>query len=152
MTRTPATEEQWVCRTCRRPLDAYQRVDQDGTIIDFHWIHPAIDDTRGVNHEPDPVRLNDTGGELVTVCDFCTAPHPTWIYPCTSFTLGPYGSVGNWGACTTCHQLIQRNNWNRITYRALAQHPHALRAQIRQMIEPLHKAFRQHRTGPPYQA
>lgn len=150
MTYSPATEDEWVCRVCRRPLDSHERHDADGTLIAHRWQHTLIDVARGIDHDPDPVRLSDTGGEIVGTCDFCSAPHPTWVYPCTTFTLGTYGSVGDWGACDTCHRLIDTGQWARLTDRAVAHQPKAIRSQARRWVGTLHRAFRQHQTGDPH--
>jgi hypothetical protein len=145
----PITTESWVCRTCRRPLDGYERRDPDGTIIEFRWQHTFQDIAKGTNHDADPIRLADSGNEIVGTCDFCSQPGCTWTYPCESFRVGTYGSVGNWAACDTCHRAITRNDWNSITKRAVAHHPPAMQPAARTWVRQIHTEFRRHRQGPP---
>ncbi len=51
-------------------------------------------------------------------CDFCSSRQPTWEYPCRDFITMAFvtnhathtqGSKGEWLACDTCHELIERN-------------------------------------------
>jgi hypothetical protein len=146
----PVTDEPWVCRTCRRPLDGYEQRDPDGTLIEFRWQHTFQDLAQGlVDHPADPVRLADSGGEIVGTCDFCSQPGCDWIYPCDHFNIGGYGSVGPWGACTPCHKAIQRSDWTTLTNRAVASQPKHLRPAARKWVLTLHRAFRQHQHGDP---
>ncbi len=48
----------------------------------------------------------------MSICDFCSEPQVAWRYPVRSFlayaVAGVIGqSVGDWAACTTCHDLIE---------------------------------------------
>jgi hypothetical protein len=142
----PVTREEWVCRVCRRPLDIYQ-AHEDGAVVEFRWLHPGVD--RPVDHEPDPVRLADSGGEMVSSCDFCTGPAPGWRYPARDFGTEPWGSVGDWSACDACHDLIEAGLWAKVTYRALKSYPSRQREQLRPHVEALHAEFRRHRSGDP---
>ena len=153
----PLTEELWVCRTCRRPLDLHTQLDPDGNIINYKWMHTHLDRIQPETHPPQPVRANDTGGEIVGTCDFCSQPHPTWIYPCKSFNLpnptcqgAGYGSVGDWGACDTCHNLIQKGLWPQITQRAIKHQPKQLQPTAKRWVTQLHRAFRNNQTGQPH--
>lgn len=42
------------------------------------------------------------------ICDFCSSPHPAWVFPAKSFA-GPCNteSSGDWLACNECHRLIE---------------------------------------------
>lgn len=142
----PVTRDQWVCSICRRPLDTYQRTDRDGTIVEFRFQH-TVQDMLVEDHEPVPVRLEDSGGEIVGTCDFCSIPHPTWRYPCHDFGVPPYGSVGDWAACDDCHALIERANWSRLSARAVAKYPSGVRRELRPKVEGLHRKFAHHRCG-----
>lgn len=51
------------------------------------------------------------------ICDFCAPPRPSvWVYPCMDFTIPIperyFGtktpmSIGAWGACETCAELVE---------------------------------------------
>ena len=81
---------------------------------------------------------------MVGVCDFCSKPGPRWSYPCDSFTIGPYGSVGPWAACFDCHVLIERARYDRVLDRAMGSKTGPGRAQLAGLL----RAFKQHRCGP----
>jgi hypothetical protein len=146
--REPLTKDLWVCAVCRRPLDSYELFDDDGTVIHFSWHHTISDMVdRDVRHDPDPVRAADTGNEVVGTCDFCGAPHPTWVYPCADFVIGSNGMSGNWAACEKCRHAIDHGNWHNVADRAAGPLPNPFRETALRQIRQLHKAFRQHRTG-----
>lgn len=46
----------------------------------------------------------------MSICDFCSAPHPTWVYPAATFEMRRegWGSDGDWAACEECSALIER--------------------------------------------
>lgn len=141
----PLTRDKWVCRICRRPLDPYQRHDDDGTVVNARWIHPSAD--RPADHDPDPVPLEASGGEMVGTCDFSSDPGPTWRYPCGDFAVPWCGSVGDWAACDACHDLIERGVWTAVAGRAVAKYPEALRRGARREVDQIHRLFRKHRIG-----
>lgn len=148
--RKPITEELWVCKICRRPLDLYEEVDpDDNSVLDFRFQHTAFDTRTDNDHSPDPVRASDSGGEVVGICDFCSGKYPTWSYPCKTFDLiGAYNSVGDWAACTPCHRDIGRANWKAVLKRALDTYPVERRSIAKDMVTQLHTDFRNNRTGP----
>ena len=47
------------------------------------------------------------------VCDFCSEPHPNWIYPADNFVVHKYewGSDAGWAACEECSQLIEEEHY-----------------------------------------
>lgn len=48
-----------------------------------------------------------------SVCDFCSDPHPTWMYPAADFEVQrvAWGSEGAWAACEECSQLIEEEHY-----------------------------------------
>lgn len=153
----PATRDQWVCATCRRPLDAHERIDRStDTLIGFFFEHAARD--LPADHEAVPVRAEDTGGEVVGVCDFCSAPGPTWCFVVADFGLATpplgaalgvdgFGSVGDWSACDACHRDVVHADWNKVAYRALRRHPARLRPMLEPEVRRFHRGFRDHWHG-----
>lgn len=57
------------------------------------------------------------GGEAppeTAICDFCTLAPASWSYPCRTFQVQysdavktVFTSVGDWGACDACKELIE---------------------------------------------
>jgi hypothetical protein len=83
------------------------------------------------------------------VCDFCLEGNPRWAYPARDFDLqvGPvaHHSQGGWAACPTCHDLIERDDFEQLLQRAAgAFAPESIREVFRRLFD----IFRQHRTGP----
>lgn len=106
-------------------------------------------------------------------CDFCNRTLPEadlWTYPARSFggtmrgydndlrevAAAPWGSEGDWAACDDCHALIEAGKWHLLACRvidspySLVPQPRAHRDQAIFVMEQMHKAFREHRTGDPY--
>jgi hypothetical protein len=147
----PLTRDIWVCRVCRRPLDLRQFDEPDtGIIVDYQWEHTAQDRVNE-DHKPDPVRLKDSGGEIVGRCDFCNEPGPIWNYPCEDFDMAHNGQhagfIGDWAACNRCHLNITKNEWGRIAERNAKASPGLGRNQVKRWVTALHAEFRKHRTG-----
>ena len=104
---------EWVCATCRRPVGV---CTEDGVISGF--LHPVdvLDE-----HPIEPVRAGQTGGEVVTTCDFCSQVAPRWVYPCHDFSaIAGQHSVGAWAACERCHHLIEHGRWSKLVRRSLS--------------------------------
>lgn len=95
---------------------------------------------------------------LKSICDFCSSPNVTWVYPARTFAAyvfeGIVGeSVGDWAACPICHGLIESDRHLELTERSLAtlleRQPemrsaeHELRSQIRSF----HTMFFRNRLG-----
>jgi len=140
-----------VCRVCRRVLGAW--IDPAGAVIG--WEHPA--DTASapgwVPHPPDPVPAAAVHGEVVGVCDFCSAPAPAWEYPARPFTLDGWASADSWAACEACHVLVEGAAWDELADRALNSGryvpvPAALRRQVRARVRVMCRRFGAHRCGP----
>lgn len=88
----------------------------------------------------------------IETCDFCsTETELPFRYAAQDFELLEYNyrSVGEWRACTTCHELIEQNNWSEIGKRCLEdflrRQPDADIRKSEHFIENLHGAFRSHR-------
>jgi hypothetical protein len=57
------------------------------------------------------------------ICDFCSAPHPRWSYPCRPSVTEVAGiavhDMEPWAACDACHQLIQAGNRDGLARRSV---------------------------------
>ena len=85
-------------------------------------------------------------------CDFCSSPHPEWLYPAHTFQLSHFGSLGSWLACQVCHTLIEGGSEDLLALRAASKLARESRMDYGialQTIHRLHKRFFQHRAGPP---
>jgi hypothetical protein len=87
-------------------------------------------------------------------CDFCDKPAPSWCFPAQSFDASPgvVGSLGEWSACETCHDLIEGGNWSALANRCVelickdsSRHESCLTEMLK-----LHAKFARHRTGDPF--
>ena len=61
------------------------------------------------------------GGEC---CDFCCSRSIFKVYKCSNFEccsrpVFASAPTGSWASCRTCSQLVDRNQWKRLTQRAL---------------------------------
>ena len=94
------------------------------------------------------------------LCDFCSAPNPTWKYPARSFIgyeeHGIAGeSVGDWAACEVCHELIAANDRVGLTERSaatlIAFRPELaeIRKELTTELAMLHTRFFENRLGVP---
>lgn len=59
-----------------------------------------------------------------SICDFCSSPNVTWVYPARTFAAyvfeGIVGeSVGDWAACPICHGLIESGRHADLAERSL---------------------------------
>lgn len=85
-------------------------------------------------------------------CDFCSAPDPTWKYPCEDFILEGthHGSEGAWAACDDCAALIERNDRDGLALRSIESYPlrdYIPRGRLRRMMAKLHRHFFRKRAG-----
>jgi hypothetical protein len=109
-----------ICKVCGRPL---ARVTQISTGDEVRWEHFEQDQLQG--HKPVPV--DPAEGKLRGRCDFCNAEGPEYVLPVRDFTAGrrPDGMMqayyGNWAACSSCAQLIERNAWTSLMHRRVAR-------------------------------
>jgi len=111
------------CAVCGRVLDEHEGKGFTHTIDLLDADHPAV---------PVP----DTEVEVNEKCDFCFADDTVWMLPASDFNLPPvriqvYASVsleiedeslrlhslGNWGACDPCGQLILAEQWPKVLRR-----------------------------------
>lgn len=95
-----------------------------------------------------------------SICDFCSSPNVTWVYPARTFAAyvfeGIVGeSVGDWAACSICHGLIESGRHAELTERSLTtlleSQPEMRRAEqeLRNHIRSFHTIFLQNRIGSP---
>lgn len=58
------------------------------------------------------------------VCDFCSTPNVSWMYPCKDFKapvvpgLLKWASSSYWAACNQCHKAIQAGRRDDLAYRS----------------------------------
>ncbi len=101
-----------------------------------------------------------SGASMCCICDFCSAPNPTWKYPARSFigyeACGIAGeSVGDWAACEECHRLIATNDRvglterSAVTFIALRPELTEIREELTAELGVLHTRFLENRTGEP---
>jgi hypothetical protein len=58
---------------------------------------------------------------MMSLCDFCNAPHPAWVYPARNFEIADHGwgSDGGWAACEDCAQLIESEQYKQLVNRRM---------------------------------
>jgi len=88
------------------------------------------------------------------ICDFCNPAQPSvWLYPCKSFVFPQLKGVqafggflpvadGDWGACETCADLIERKQIETLARRCGHDHPALISLQRRSL-----QLFFKNRTG-----
>jgi hypothetical protein len=86
------------------------------------------------------------------LCDFCSDPHPVVNEAARDFDVnpGPVGrSIGAWGACQTCHELIARDDWAGLEKRAFEAmrriYPQSSRKDTLLSVQAIQRQFRIHR-------
>lgn len=93
-----------------------------------------------------------------SICDFCSSPNVTWVYPARTFAAyvfeGIVGeSVGDWAACPICHGLIESSRLTELAERSLLtlleRQPEMKSAEqeLRAQIRCFHMMFFRHREG-----
>lgn len=93
-----------------------------------------------------------------SICDFCSAPDPSWRYPARTFIAfcaPPIASesVGDWAACDTCHGLIERDDRMGLARRSLDElivktpEMAEARSELLQSLVDLHQQFFTNRCG-----
>ena len=105
------------------------------------------------DHPVDPVLYDPATMELVGVCDFCSTPGPRWKYPAHSYVdeRAGYASIGEWGACQRCHDLIEKGDdrsKRELVRLALERFPEPVRRQMRAGLAEFQAKFFANRTGP----
>lgn len=154
-----------VCDTCGYGLENYEQ-----------WVGGKLESSKYMHgflppevppHEPVPRPRPANHAEVKGVCDFCLERDPAWIYPCESYgtIIGTklesgdlkaehYGSVGDWGACDTCHDFIEAGDWESMLERNLNSHPERLiepvKSLLKKAIREMWRGFESNRTGPAY--
>jgi len=85
-------------------------------------------------------------------CDFCSELNPTWKYLCISFKLDgiPASSQDDWSACDACHDLIEKDAWQKLAERCYSTFPPWIKSQMPSTdalsyFLHLHKQFQEHR-------
>ena len=80
------------------------------------------------------------------LCDFCSVHKVTWSYPCKSFVYIPdlIASEGEWAACDTCHDFIEKGMNQVLAYYAIKKADFEIPFEM--MLE-LHDMFRANRIG-----
>lgn len=83
------------------------------------------------------------------VCDFCSAPDPSWEYPAATseMPLGVGTSLGAWCACDNCRELIEADDREGLISRAVGRYPMPDEPMMRQAIEMVQQVFWQARRG-----
>lgn len=98
------------------------------------------------------------------MCDFCSGPRPTWIYPCRQFGLGVV-AIGpgqpdstlvhdfnddGWGACDACAADVEAGRWAAIVARSVANSDAETperKALLTDLIATAHQQFQANRYG-----
>jgi len=95
-------------------------------------------------------------------CDFCNAPTVVKLYDCKNFEWenqpifrgGCAATVRAWTACEKCAALIDAEQWDSLTERALRHFrrkhaiPRSSTPAIRKQLHQIHLLFREHRIKP----
>jgi hypothetical protein len=94
-------------------------------------------------------------------CDFCTMEPVAKFYDCMNFCwenqpifTGGAGAVRAWAACEKCAALIDAEEWESLTERALrhfrSKHaiPQSATPAIREQLRQVYSLFREHRIKP----
>lgn len=131
------------------------------TIHSNEDIQRTLDDLQDMSELTEP-------GESVTVsvgaapewecCDFCSGKPVAFDYPCEDFKtfLGfdPsgsakfMGSIGHWGACQTCYELVESGSNDSLLNRMLAAHQIPPNSSGVLVTKKQFTGFLEHRKGP----
>lgn len=121
-------------------------MDEDGVTY-FHGAQLGE-----MEHSPDPVAAPDAWRG---VCDFCLADRAEWVLPAKIFTAPVIGhlSAEDWMACDICAELIEKDQWNRLTQRAVTyivqRHPELATetAEVQTSVKAQYRMLRKNITG-----
>lgn len=145
---------QHICATCRQPLSQV-RYDTG----DSEWRHGNETTT---DHPAQPVPRAEMDERLLQpVCDFCmtiSTREASWVYPTQEFEVqDDTGHTWNiddgqgWGACSTCHRLIEAEKWDQLAARAATlgekRHPGVPFETLQERSALAHRAFQMARDG-----
>lgn len=84
------------------------------------------------------------------ICDFCSATPVVANEEARDFdsNLAPWGSVGAWGACQDCHDLVVAQDWDGLERRGVAsmlqRFPNSSRKDIKFAVQSMQRQFRIH--------
>lgn len=100
------------------------------------------------------------------MCDFCTAPDPYAEYAAADFRdphVPTIASTGAWCACRVCYELIEQDQWDRLSMRSarryMKQHGGEMSRlrgapvttmEVFQDLRTVHAKFREFRTAKPH--
>jgi hypothetical protein len=100
------------------------------------------------------------------VCDFCSSPDVSWMFPASDFEMyreqGEVSKIhiseGEWAACEICHHLIVQELWDDLERRAIANfgvalelHSPVMIAMVAEVVRASNARFQNNRTGPAVQ-
>lgn len=142
------------CRVCGRTLQVIENYSGDGALIGLVVEHAvAIPGTP--EHDPVPEWM-DGMGDSVSVCDFCAAPGPVWMYPSQNYTMKispheEYLDDGEWYACQSCYEDIEADRWQAVVQRCVDRiaPPSHQRKEAVDQIDGYLREFIRSRSGPP---
>ena len=109
------------------------------------WIHSLETDN---DHPAVPVPVDSI--HTTFMCDFCLAENARWALPVEDYTAAPTGqNVGDWAACDVCASLLQADDWDTLTNRAVEamQRRHPGTPSNREAFNFLYQQLRQHIIG-----
>lgn len=93
-----------------------------------------------------------------SICDFCSSPNVTSVYPARTFAAYVFEGIvgegaGDWAACPICHMLIESGRHAELTERSLVtlleRQPKMKSAEeeLRTNIRSFHTMFFENRVG-----
>lgn len=117
------------------------------TVFDSDYVEASLIEAR-----PMGVRYHSNGE-----CDFCSSKLAAWSYPAEPFRVTYTDGVlrelvGPWGACESCHRLIETGEWGRLLAKGLSYFTKqgatpTQRKVLKKRIRTMHIEFIRHRTG-----
>lgn len=114
--------QQIICRICLRPLAHVVTEGYRGHV--GTWQHHEVD-RKHEDHKPEVVTLAELppGTRIRYRCDFCLDEDVVRVLRARDFAVArEHGSVGNWGACEPCADLIDAGDWDALATRASEAH------------------------------
>jgi hypothetical protein len=119
-TRMPPRDDRViVCKVCRIGVQKVETFDpRTGVTQHLGWQHAR---PTTPHHDPEPIELSQSGGEIRTVCDICGEPDPqhAWETAQHEFVIQPKPESGNlifrdrgdmWLICNRCAPLVNHND------------------------------------------
>lgn len=104
------------------------------------------------DHAPAPIPMPS---DYLGRCDFCNGGIPVWVVPARDFLM-PHSdhdfSSGDWAACDECAPLIERNDWNGLVSRVVADYEHRHGSDMADStvtaVRGMYRLLRKNITGP----